>query len=120
MSVSRRWEKQVRAAVADVREARSSGPNLESEAWRAFESNAQMLAPAPIEQTERARQVRAINRIAMRYRWEGAIAHFLDTKGVGYVADLSDPQVDDLHGRMEGYLEAAMAGCDMDDEIPAR
>jgi len=50
----------------------------------------------------------------MRYPWgRGAVEHFLDLKGASYLSDLSDPQVEDLHGRMQGYADAAEAGCDM-------
>lgn len=78
-----------------------------------------MLAP-PLEQSERARQIRAINRIALTYGWQSAVAHFLDTRGVPGLSDLSDPQVADLHDRMLGYLDGAMTACDSDDALPAR
>lgn len=119
MSVSREWASQVRAVVADIREARDTGPTAESEAWRAYDWNAHMLA-APLEQSERARQIRAINRIALTYSWQSAVAHFLDTRGAGYLSELSDPQVEDLHDRMLGYLDGAMTACDSEDALPAR
>ena len=31
---------------------------------------------------------------------------FLDTKGVGHIMDLTEPQLDDLLGRMHGYVDA--------------
>lgn len=119
MSVSREWTSQVRAVVADIRVARDSGPTVESEAWRAYDWNAHMLA-APLEQSERARQIRAINRIALTYGWQSAVAHFLDSRGVPHVSDLTDPQVEDLHARMLGYLDGAMNACDSDEALPAR
>lgn len=62
---------------------------------------------------------RDILRIAQTYGWQGAIAHFMDTRGVGYLSDLSEPQLEDLHGRMLGYLDAAQTGCDSIDALPA-
>lgn len=57
--------------------------------------------------------IRAINRIAMRYPWgKQVVEHFLDLKGGGYLADLADPQLEDLHERMLGYEDAAEMGCD--------
>lgn len=120
MAVSREWVGQVRAAVADLQRGRDLSPSLESEAWRAFDANTQLLAPPGLEQTPRARQIRAINRIAMTHGWQCAIAHFLDTRGAAYMSELTDPQLDDLHDRMHGYVEAAMSGCDPDDVFPAR
>jgi hypothetical protein len=93
-------------------EAVPAPQNAEGEAWRYFDWAGQMLAP-PLEQTARARMVRAVNRIAMRYPWgKTAVEHFLDLKVAGYLANLTDPQLDDLHGRMLGYVEAAEMGCD--------
>src|SRR5690606_7126370 len=71
-------------------------------AWNAYEGAAEMLAVPALDTSERAVWTREILRIAQRYQWQSAIAHFLDTKGVGYMADLTDPQLEDLHGRMLG------------------
>lgn len=115
MSVSRDWVGQVKGVVAELQKVRESGPNVESEAWQAFEWNSHLLAPPQLEQTPRARQIRAINRIvAHQPDWKMAVTHFLDTKGVCYLSDLTDPQVDDLHGRMLGYVEAATYGYDIE------
>lgn len=88
------------------------------QAWNAYQGAAEQLAAPAIDTSERAKKTRSILRIAQTHGWQSAIAHFLDTKGVGYISDLTDPQLDDLHGRMEGYLDAARFGCDVMD-IPA-
>lgn len=88
-------------------------------AWNAYVGAAEQLAVPVVDTSTRAVQTRAILRIAQNYGWQSAIAHFLDTKAVGYLADLTDPQLDDLHGRMIGYLDAAMSGCSSPDELPA-
>lgn len=94
--------------------ARPVVANAEGEAWRWYDHNALAAAPPPLEQSSRARLTRAVNRIAQRYPWgRTAVEHFLDLKGVGYLADLTDPQLDDLHGRMQGYMDAAETGCDV-------
>lgn len=40
-------------------------------------------------------------------------------KGVPYLSDLSDPQLDDLLGRMNGYVDAAEIGASLTDYLPA-
>lgn len=55
--------------------------------------------------------IRAINHIATRFQWgPQAVTMFLDTRGAAYVADLTDPQLEDLHERMLAYEDAAMNG----------
>lgn len=88
-------------------------------AWNAYEGGAEQLAAPVLDTSTRAVQSRAILRIAQTYGWQSAVAHFLDTKGVGFLSDLTDPQLDDLHGRMLGYLDAAMTGCSPPDGLPA-
>lgn len=74
---------------------------------------------APVDVSPRARAMRAILRIAETYRWHAAVTHFLDMKGVPYLSDLTDPQLDDLHDRMKGYVDAAEHGFSLPDCLPA-
>lgn len=63
---------------------------------------------------------RAVLRIAQCYPWGmGAVRHFLDTRGVAYLSDLSEPQLDDLHERMLAYKDAADNGFSSPDEPAA-
>ena len=78
----------------------------------------QLQAPG-LDTSPRAVQTRAILRIAQSYGWQGAVAHFMDTRGVAYLSDLTDPQLEDLHDRMLGYVDGAMTGCDPVDSLPA-
>lgn len=87
--------------------------------WNAYEGAAEHLAAPALDTSPRAVQTRAILRIAQTYGWQSAIAHFLDTKGAAYLADLTDPQLDDLLGRMQGYVDAAETGCSLEDCLPA-
>lgn len=88
-------------------------------AWNAFEGAAEHLAAPALDTSPRAVKTRAILRIAQSHGWQSAIAHFLDTRGVAYMSELTDPQIDDLHDRMEGYVDAAQTGCSIDDCFPA-
>ena len=63
--------------------------------------------------------MRAIMRIANAYQWQDAITHFLEMKGVPYLSDLTDPQLEDLHQRMDGYVDAAEMGHSLPDCLPA-
>lgn len=73
----------------------------------------------PLDVSERARKMHAIMTIANTYNWQIAITHFLLTKGVPYLSDLSDPQLDDLLDRMHGYVDAAEIGASLPDCLPA-
>lgn len=73
----------------------------------------------PIDISPRACALRAIRRIAHAYGWHDAVTHFLETRGVAYLSDLSQPQLDDLLDRMEGYVDAAQTGCSLPDCLPA-
>lgn len=72
-----------------------------------------------IDLSPRTIRIRAIIRIANSYNWHAAIIHFLEMKGVPYISDLTDPQLDDLLDRMKGYVDAAETGCSMPDSLPA-
>lgn len=73
----------------------------------------------PVDVSVRARKMRGIVRIADMYSWHSAIVHFLETKGVPYLSDLTDPQLDDLLDRMQGYVDAAETGSSLADCLPA-
>ena len=120
MSVSRDWMAQVRAVVEDIKQAHQPPPTAENEAWRAFQFyNAQHGLP-PLEQTPRARMRRTVDRIAGRFAWgPETVQHFLDKRGACAVYELSDPQLEDLHGQMLAYEDSAMHGCSSPDEPAA-
>lgn len=73
----------------------------------------------PIDVSPRALKIREIFRIAEAHQWHSAVYHFLAMKGVSYPSDLSDPQLEDLLQRMEGYVESAELGCSLPDCLPA-
>ena len=63
--------------------------------------------------------MRAILRIANAHGWQDAITHFLETKRVSHLSDLSSTQLDDLLDRMHGYVDAAETGSSLPDCLPA-
>lgn len=73
----------------------------------------------PIDVSDRAKKMHEVMAIANTYNWQIAITHFLMTKGVPYLSDLTDPQVDDLLDRMHGYVDAAEMGASLPDCLPA-
>lgn len=82
----------------------------ESEAWQQHQHFLANL-PVPLDQSPRGRMTRAINRIAVAWPWgKDAVTMFLDTRGAAFVADLTEPQLEDLHDRMLAYEDAAMNG----------
>lgn len=88
---------------------------------------AETLPPPPLLDVEfqtvdvspKARKIRSILRIADVHGWRSAITLFLETKGQTHICDLTEPQLDDLLERMEGYLDAAEMGCSLADCLPA-
>jgi len=73
----------------------------------------------PIDVSPRAKKMRAILRIADMHGWRSAITHFLESRNASYLSDLTDPQLDDLADRMEGYVDAAETGSSLADCLPA-
>lgn len=73
----------------------------------------------PIDISDRAQKMHEIAMIANAHGWQIAITHFLRTKRVAYMSDLTDPQLDDLLDRMHGYVDAAVTGCSLADCLPA-
>lgn len=73
----------------------------------------------PVDVSPRARKMRGVMRIADRHGWHCAITHFLESRGVSYLSDLTDPQLDDLLDRMHGYVDAAETGASLADCLPA-
>ena len=72
-----------------------------------------------VDISPRAIKMTKIIRIATSYNWPDAIPHFLRSRGVTNILDLSDNQLDDLEDRMDGYVDAAMTGCSLADCLPA-
>lgn len=72
-----------------------------------------------VDVSPRARKMRAVMRIANTYGWHSAITHFLESRAVSYLSDLTPPQLDDLLGRMHGYVDAAETGASLPDCLPA-
>lgn len=72
-----------------------------------------------VDVSPRAVKITNIIRIANTYNWPDAIPHFLRSRGVSHILDLSDTQLDDLADRMDGYVDAAMTGCSLEDCLPA-
>lgn len=92
----------------------------------AIELAAAMPPPMPfdiefdrIDVSPRAVKIAHVMRIAKAYDWPDAIPHFLRSRGVSHICDLSGPQLDDLAQRMDGYVDAAMTGCSLADCLPA-
>lgn len=73
----------------------------------------------PVDVSPRACKVRAILRVADMYGWHSAITHFLELRNSQYLSDLTEPQLDDLKDRMDGYVDAASMGCSLADCLPA-
>lgn len=89
-------------------------------AWRRYEDNAEQLVPPALDTSPSARLIREILRIAQTYGWQPAVAAYLDARGLGSLASLTESELEELADRMAGYVEAAQYGCDPFDALPAR
>lgn len=72
-----------------------------------------------VDVSARALKMHKIMVIANTYNWQIAVTNFLITNGVPFMSDLTDPQLDYLLDRMQGYVDAAEIGASLTDWIPA-
>lgn len=101
--------------VGNVKQAEPDIPE-EDQAIAALPDETQFQA---IDISPRAIKMRAIVKIANANSWHSAIVHFLESRNAQYLSDLTDPQLDDLKDRMDGYVDAASMGCSLADCLPA-
>lgn len=106
--------------LAEVRPSSPARATGNSEAWQRFEIEQRLQAPDALEQTPRARLVREINRIALRYGWTDPIVKALDAAGAAALGHLHEHELEALAAEMRRLVECAMSGCDLDDALPAR
>lgn len=90
------------------------------ESWRWYEANLKALAPAPIDQSERARNIREINRISNRHNWGVVVEQAIDRAAASHLDGLDNAQICDLVEEMRLLVDRAETGCDMPDVLPAR
>lgn len=120
-------ERELQAKVSRLRQiiseavpvAPSKGPD-ESDAWRRYQAFAANDPLPAFDDSERARQLRTINRIATSYGWISEIQRILDNAGVGSLAALSDDQVATACERFITLEECAQEGFDPPDSPVAR
>lgn len=73
-----------------------------------------------VDQNPRARALRKILNIAGRRGWGSEITCACDRENVSSPSELPDVAVFDLLARLERYEDAALCGCDLPDDLPAR
>ncbi len=74
----------------------------------------------PLSQGVRARTIREITRISMRYGWWGAVEAALDKAMVPTLRHLETGQLEALAEHLQSLVENAMTACDLPDDLPAR
>lgn len=73
----------------------------------------------PLDLSPRAKNLRAIQRIADTYGWQSAIVRFLDRTAAAYLSDLNNRQVEELLDQMQRYVDAAEVGASLPECLPA-
>ena len=100
---------------------RKPAESPEAAALRLFRLHEFNSAPAVlVEQTERARDEREIDRIATWYGWQAEVVRALDRDRVASLSGLSDGGIAALLARMHQLEECAQNGLDCPDAAPAR
>lgn len=89
------------------------------ESWRWYEINQACLSPAPIDQSERARNIREINRISTARGWGIAVEAALDRASVTGLNELDDSQLCDLVDEMRALVDCAETGACPSSLFPA-
>lgn len=92
----------------------------EADSWRRFQAFAANDPLPAFDDSERARQLRAINRIATSYGWISEIQRMLDTLGASSLSSLDDDQVALVHERFSTLEICAQEGFDPPDCPVAR
>lgn len=106
---------------ADLRVVRPmTAAERAAEAWQWYEINQPAAPLCDVDQSPRARNIREINRIAMRHGWGVEVARAVDHAGVSGLLAMNDEQVDELAVHMRHLVDCAESGCDLYDALPAR
>ncbi len=96
-----------------VRPGDTTDERLLTSEWESYQLAADSLHLPEVDTSPRGIQIRAIKRIMHAYAWgPDAVRFFLDTRGLPYLSDLNEVQLNDLHERMNGYVDATDTGCD--------
>jgi len=73
-----------------------------------------------LDQEERARIMREILRISMRYGWTSVVEVALDKARAPALRHLDTPQLIALSDQLRNFVDCAMTACDLADDLPAR
>lgn len=73
-----------------------------------------------LNQGSRARVIREITRISMRYGWWSAVEAALDKAMAPSLRHLETGQLEALAEHLHNLVESAMTLCDLPDDLPAR
>lgn len=92
----------------------------EADAWRRFQAFAANDPLPAFDDSDRARQIRTINRIATSYGWIGEIQRILDDAGQCSLSALDDDQIARACDRFKTLEECAREGFDPPDAPVAR
>lgn len=116
-----RMGKAMPARRPDLRAVRpASAQERATEAWRWHEDNLPPVGYMDVDQAPRARNIREINRIAMRHGWGSAVSAAIDRANATSLQAMTDPDIDALACHMRQLVDCAESGCDPYDDLPAR
>lgn len=105
--------------VFDISADRRPSQRRSSFSW--FSANAALLEPMHVEQSERARATRDIERVAAWFPWGlGVVARWLDGERATSLDGLTDESCHSLRERMLALEDNVQNCCDSDEEPPAR
>jgi hypothetical protein len=91
-----------------------------TEAWQWHDANSQIANFSDIDQSPRARNIREINRIAMRRGWAGEVARVVDAARATSLDAMDDDAIEGVVQHMRHLVDCAETACDPTDDFPAR
>ncbi|MCH6484263.1 hypothetical protein MMG85_11910 [Pseudoxanthomonas sp. LH2527] len=103
----------LRQLMADAVPRPAARSQAEEDMWARYAQHAAN-APEPfsLDDTQRALDVRAINRIATWYNASSALIAWLDKAGASCISGLDDEQVSNLRAYMQQIEDCAQSGFD--------
>ena len=108
------------AKRADLRVVRPmSAQELATEAWQWAQQHTPTADYMDVDQSPRARDIREINRIALRHGWGRAVSDAVDRAKAGGLSDMRDDDLAALVQHMHHLVDCAETGCEPGEYLPA-
>lgn len=110
----------LRQIIAEAVPVAPAKTHDESDAWRRYQAFAANDPLPAFDESERARQIRAINRIAVGYGWIRELQRLLDQRATPSLAALDDEHITEIFEHFTALEDCVREGFDPPDCPVAR